>query len=109
MATKSEQVRAEEQRKGAARGRGSPRAARGKPGVSPRDRSRAKKRVAKRATYALETGAGKRPSRRSTRASANRAKPDASFNLTEQLERCSPEARFRRSRARRAPHSLRTR
>lgn len=98
MATKAEQAHAEVQRRGPAGGRRKLRPGRGKPGTSPRDRSRASKRVAKKATYAFEGGGG-RPSRRSTRKSANRAKPDASLNLTEQLVKGSPEARFRRAKA----------
>jgi len=42
---------------------------------------------------------GGRPSRRSTRKSVNRTKPDTAFNAVEELTKSSPEARFRKARA----------
>jgi hypothetical protein len=100
MATRSEQFHADEQRTSAKSHR---RAGRTKPGVAPKNRSRAKDHAAKKATYALETTEGdKRPSRKSTRKSANRAKSDSSFNAVEELRKGSPESRFRKDRARAA-------
>ncbi|HVY44907.1 MAG TPA: hypothetical protein VHB21_03470 [Minicystis sp.] len=99
MATRSEQARAKEQRKGA---RPSIRAGRSKPGVEPAERSREKEHAGRKATYAIEEPRAGRPTRKSTRKSANRSKPDASFNLREQLQKGSPEARARRSRAKTA-------
>jgi hypothetical protein len=70
--------------------------------VAPQNRSQAKGHAAGKATYALELPAkGKRPSRKSTRKSANHAKADANLNRIEELRRGSPESRFRRDRARR--------
>jgi hypothetical protein len=52
-----------------------------------------------KATHALEeTSSGARPSRKSTRASANRAKPDAHMQLGEERVEASPETRARRAR-----------
>ncbi len=97
MATQAEQHRAEEQRTNRA-----PRVRQGrsKPGVAPKVRARAKKHAEHKATYALEETNGKRPSRKSTRKSANRSKPDAALNAREQLQKGSPEQRARKARAR---------
>jgi hypothetical protein len=101
MATRSERFRANEQQHPGRKTKTRP--GNSKPGVAPGKRSRAKKRVAKGATYALEApGPTGRPSRKSTRKSANRAKPDTSFNRTEQLKKGSPETRFRKTKARSA-------
>ena len=88
MATKSEQFHAEEQQTGNDK---ATREGRSKPGIPEGDRSRDK-------TYALEETSGQ-PSRKSTRKSANRAKPDASLNLREALQKGSPEAKFRKAKA----------
>jgi hypothetical protein len=104
MATRSERARADAQRKNAAKKRVT-RPSNSKPGVAPRNRSRAKKRVEAKATYALDATTGARHSRRSTRKSANRARTDTSFELTQAREAESPEARFRVARA----HATRTR
>jgi hypothetical protein len=54
----------------------------------------------KKATYALEIAEkGQRATRKSTRKSANRSKPDATFNILESFTKGSPEARFRKTRA----------
>ena len=97
MTTRAEQFRATQERRGPSKA--AKRASGSKPGLAPRDRSRDKPHAAKKATYALELTSG-RPSRKSTRKSANRSKPDAAFNLREQLTRGSPEERFRKSRVR---------
>lgn len=95
MATRSEEYRSSEQRR-----------ARGKKKTSdPKKpsggtRSRAKKHAGRKATYALEDTGTAKPSRKSTRKSANRAKPDANLNGREALQKGSPEARFRRANAR---------
>jgi len=99
MATRAEQFHADEQRSGKTGTR--KRRSRSKPGVPRAKRSRAKEHAAKKAPYALElTVNGARPSRKSTRKSANRAKPDAAFNATEELRKGSPEARFHKEEAR---------
>jgi hypothetical protein len=94
MATRAEQFHADEQRTGRSRVR----KGRSKPGVPRKKRSRAKAHAAKKATVALEVG-GKRPSRKSTRSSANRAKTDASYNRVEELRKGSPESRYRKAEA----------
>ena len=62
--------------------------------------SRRKKRSARKATYALEAPREGRPSRKSSRKSANRSKPDSALNITESVRKGSPEERYRRARAR---------
>jgi len=53
-----------------------------------------------KASYAIERPSMKgRTSRKSTRDSANRAKPDTNFNLREEMVKGSPESRFRKARA----------
>ncbi len=53
-------------------------------------------RAAKKASYALETHApGKRPSRKSTRGSANHAKSDSNFELRAERASRSPTRRAR--------------
>lgn len=96
MATRAEQHQAEEQRKNReANGRG--RAAKKSAGKT----TRAKKHAGRKATYALEEGtnASKRPSRKSTRKSANRSKPDASLVRREGMKKGAPTAKFRKSAA----------
>jgi hypothetical protein len=95
MATKAEQFRSEQQRSAQKKKR-KPRAQR-KPKKS--EWSREKKHAAVKATHALEDAApGARPSRVSTRASANRAKSDAPFNITEETRKGSPEVRAQKAR-----------
>ncbi len=53
-----------------------------------------------KATHAYEPSApGARPSRESTRASANRSKPDAGFEVTEEVRKGAPQVRARKERA----------
>jgi hypothetical protein len=96
MATKAEQFHANEQRH---RGKGKkPRTSIKKPKKAAW--SRASVHAASKATHAIEeTSRGARPSRESTRASANRGRPDVAMNLKEEKTRGSPENRARRSRA----------
>ena len=94
MATRGERARDEDQRRSAARKRADS-AKRGKVARKP---ARKAGRVAAKATYAYEAPRPGKPSRKSTRKSANRAKADASFNQRESLQRGSPEARARRAR-----------
>jgi hypothetical protein len=59
-------------------------------------------RVGKKATYAdeeLKLTTGARPSRKSSRKSANRSKADSNLNLREERQKASPESTFRKSRA----------
>jgi len=100
MATRSEAARARSERHG----------------LTPRARKLAKARKTRaeklRAAHeskhagAKATWARERPSlegrasRKSTRKSANRAKPDTNLNLREERVKGSPESRFRKARAR---------
>ena len=99
MATKSERVKAEEQKKGT-----KPKRAR----KLARRKTDAEKHVhhepkaaGKKATYEKEPAPpkGKRPSRKSTRAGANRSKPDTNLNLRSERAKSSPKARARASKA----------
>ena len=60
-----------------------------------------KGRTETKATRAKETTEdGKRPSRKSTRKSANRSKADAALNGMEQLKKGSADSRFRKEQTR---------
>lgn len=52
----------------------------------------AKQHAEGKATHALEVTTSGRPSRKSTRASANRAKADAQMNLSEEFRKGAPHA-----------------
>jgi hypothetical protein len=98
MSTRSEKFRADEQRKG-------PKAAKPqvqrKRGATPAEKHM-KKHAEKSATYAMEPVPEQgRPSRKSTRKSANRAKPDTNLNLREARQKRSPEQTYRKARAQR--------
>jgi hypothetical protein len=80
-----------------------------RPGVSATDRkagggsTAARNRslhAAKKATYALEDSATGKPSRRSSRRAANRAKPGSNLTRQKQREMRSPEARAEQAKAR---------
>jgi hypothetical protein len=65
--------------------------------------SRKSAHAASKATHAFEdTAGGKRPSRKLTRSSANRAKPDSARNLTEESHKGGPENRARKTIAQRS-------
>jgi len=114
MATKAERYRAEQERSGPKK-TAKPRRRRdtppdtASPGVSAADRkaggasTAARNRsthAAKKATYALEDSATGRPSRRSSRRAANRAKPGSNLTRQKQREIRSPEALAERAKAR---------
>jgi hypothetical protein len=61
----------------------------------------AKRHAEAKATHALEVTTSGRPSRKSTRASANRVKADAPMNLTEEFRKGAPRAVARNAQARR--------
>jgi hypothetical protein len=93
MATRAEEYRSTQQRT-----RRPGRVSTKKPKKAAWDKD--KSHAAAKATHALEpTNPGKRPSRKSTRSSANRAKADAAFNITEETHKGAPSARARKSRA----------
>ena len=100
MATKAERVHAEEQKHGPtpkAKKRAKAKKTRAEKLSTPHDNVHA----AEKASYAREAPAadGKK-TRKSSRSSANRAKPDTNLNLREQRAKASPEARFRKAKAR---------
>jgi hypothetical protein len=101
MATKAEGFRADQER--TARGQHKRRVSRKRRKLPKKTAwSRDKKHARVKATHALEeTKPGRRPSRESTRASANRAKADAPFNLTEEKRKGAPEERARKAIVRR--------
>ncbi|HEX8789817.1 MAG TPA: hypothetical protein VF765_02615 [Polyangiaceae bacterium] len=88
MATRSEQYRSDAQRTGKPKRRSQ---------KKPRKNawSKDKAHAGSKATHALEAGGA----RESTRASANRAKADSAFNVTEETRKGAPQARARRVRA----------
>jgi hypothetical protein len=97
MATRSEQHRAEEQRRGPRNTKKNKKGS--KPGSPPKDRLRSKKHAGQKATHAIEADRAGRPSRESSRKSANRAKPDASLNHREEMKKGSADSRFRKANA----------
>lgn len=96
MASRAEEHQAEEQRRNRA---DKTRTGRSKPGVPHAKRTKAKKHAQRKATYAIEEGGGRRPSRKSTRKSANRSKPDAALIIREGLVKGSPQSRHRKAMA----------
>jgi hypothetical protein len=99
MATRAETFRSETERTGRKK-----RVSKKKP--KKKDWSRKSHHAAEKAVHAWEggrptEGSSKRPSRSSTRKSANRAKPDAPFNVTEETKRGAPENRARRAKTER--------
>ncbi len=101
MATQSEQFHADEQRRESAKKRKNAPRSNGSETQNVRDGARKRGHTESKATYALEPKTvGRRPSRKSTRKSANHAKSDAGLNRVEQQRKGSPDAAFRRTRAR---------
>jgi hypothetical protein len=99
MATRAEQFRTQMQRESTREAKRSPQTRKPPRGDAAVTKPR---RTPRHASYALELPAADgRRSRKSTRDSANRAKPDTSFNLREALVKGSPEARFRKANAKR--------
>ncbi len=89
MATKAEQTRAEAEKKG-------PNPKKAKKAAQKKTAKKAgastNKKAGKKATFAKETTApGKRPSRKSTRSSANRSKPDTNLTLRSERAKRAPE------------------
>src|SRR5262245_30723843 len=103
MATRAETKRAEDQRRGM-KPKAKRRLERKKPAVE-RHAKHPKTRVEAQATYAREEqapGSKHRASRKSSRASANRAKPDSNLVLRAARAKGSPESRYRKGRAKAA-------
>ena len=99
MATKSERVKAEEMKKGTKPKRAR-KLARRKTDAE-KHQHHEPKAAGKKATYEKEPAPppGKRPSRKSTRAGANRSKPDTNLNLRSERAKSSPKSRARASKA----------
>jgi hypothetical protein len=94
MATKAERAREEDER-----AKGQAKTAKAKKTAAKKAApARAKGRTAGKATYAYEPPRPGKPSRKSSRKSANRAKPDVGLTATESTKKGSPEARFRKAR-----------
>ncbi len=98
MATRSEQFRANQQRKHPKQA--TPTRSAAAKHTPTTAQSRRTEHARKKATYALEIAEKGQPStRKSTRKSANRSKPDATFNILESLVKRSPESRFQKASA----------
>jgi hypothetical protein len=99
MATRAERFHADQEKSGD-KGRKPKRKSKKKPKKSAWKRESHHAEV--KATHALEPrpSKGKRPSRVSSRASANRAKGDASFEHRQEDKKTSADSRYRKSRAR---------
>jgi hypothetical protein len=101
MATRAQQFRAEQQQRGAKESKEGHQPAVKQSRSGDISEAHPNKHAEKKATYALEAPASDgRRSRKSTRASANRSKPDANFNLREMRQKGSPENRFAKAQAR---------
>lgn len=117
MATKAERFQSTTERSAPKRAKKAARPRRdepvdtSKPGVSATDRKAGNgstaarnqsKHAAKKATVALEDSQQDRPSRKSTRASANRSKPDSNLQRRQTRRTTAPKARATRASAERA-------
>lgn len=98
MATRAEQLRYQQERDESKKKRA--KKAR-KAAAKPAPKKRAS-RTATKATVAVEEHGTARPSRKSTRGSANRLKSDTNLNLREERVKGSPENRYRKTRAKAA-------
>jgi hypothetical protein len=118
MATKAERFRSKTERSGAKRAKMPSRPRRdqpidtSKPGVNATDRKAGagqstaarnlSRRAGRKASVALEGSLTDRPSRKSTRKSANRSKPDSNLQRRETRRTSSPKTRATRASAERA-------
>jgi hypothetical protein len=90
MATRAEQFHSSAQRSGTPK-----RISKKKPKKSTWSHDKA--HAGSKATHAMEPARAGRPSRESTRGTANRAKADSARNITEEVRQGAPSARARRS------------
>lgn len=90
MATKADQARAGAQKKGPSKKKAKKVAQR-----KPRKAHAEPIAAGRKATVAKEQTKGKRPSRKSTRASANRAKADSALEIRSELAKNAPTERAR--------------
>jgi hypothetical protein len=117
MATKAERFRSTTERSGSNSPKTPPRERRDQPvdtsqeGVSATDRKadagstaarNNSRRAANKATVALEDSQNGRPSRKSTRKSANRSKPDSNLKRREMRRTSAPKTRAARASAEKA-------
>jgi hypothetical protein len=95
MATRAERFRSEQERTSK-----HPKPRRGPHKARPAAGARKQKRTSKKASFAFEPHApNKRASRKSTRGSANRGKPDTSYDHVEEMRSSAPKNRYVKSRA----------
>jgi len=99
MATRAEQIRQQQERHGLSL-RARKREAAKKTRAEKFGEPHPARRAARKASYALDvpSKAGV-ASRKSSRAAANRIKPDANLNLREERQKGSPTSRYRKTRA----------
>jgi hypothetical protein len=99
MATRAEQIRANQARKGPSP-KAKKRHANKMAKLAKKGPRHANKTAGRKASFALEAGVSHgRPSRKSTRASANRSKEDSTLEIREEFVKTSPTNRMRKSRA----------
>jgi hypothetical protein len=91
MATRAEEYRSEMQRSGAKKDKKRAKSNYSPPRLTHNDAPRADRK----STYAIEE-TGARASRKSTRSSSNRAKPDSALRITARIRSVSPKARSER-------------
>lgn len=97
MATKAEWFRYEAERAGAKRAKSAPRR-HGRGDGTGESQHNVSARAEKKATYVLETAPGARPSRKSSRKSANRQKTDTQFRMKRAASEARPEGRAPKGR-----------
>src|SRR4051812_8078476 len=107
MATRAEQAKAQRMREESARNEATTRAKKrpeashpGRPApAKPLDVKNRRADGGGKQTYALEESAGPRPTRKSTRASSSRAKPDSQLRRRTERRVRSPKARAEKAKA----------
>lgn len=98
MATKAEWFRYEAERAGAKRPKSASRRRRGRGDGTGESQHNVSARAEKKAVYVLEVAPGTRPSRKSSRKSANRQKTDTQFRMKRAAGEARPDARPRTER-----------
>ena len=98
MSTKAEQFKSKQERAAAKAHVEEERPERSKPGAPPGEKTQESLHAGRKATYALEAPREGRPSRKSTRKSANRSKPDTNLTLRATNQAVSADARARRGK-----------
>ena len=98
MSTKAEQFKTKAERAAAKAHHEDERSERSKPGAPPGEKTRSTLHAGRKAAYALEAPVEGRPSRKSTRKSANRSKPTTNLTLRATRKVGSADARARRGK-----------